>query len=83
MAIPFSWMPSCLNDEKKLGPTCRPIEKMKRIRPNSWMNLSVAWSTSTPRWPTKIPQNSTKVAPSEIPKIFTLPSITPMAMTTA
>lgn len=45
------------------------------------MNLSVLPSMAAPKWPQAMPTKSTKVAPSDTPKTFTFPSITPMAIT--
>ena len=81
MASPFNTKPPFLNEEKKPGPTCIPIEKMNKISPNSLMKWSTPESTESPKCPIKMPTNSTKVVPSDIPKNFTFPSITPKAIT--
>ena len=87
-ASPLSNMPPSLIVLKNEGPTCKPIENTNRIKPNSWMNFKVLWLIKAssgemrlPMCPIRMPTNSTNVAPSDMPRNFTLPKITPMAIT--
>ena len=48
-ANPFNCIPPFLNEVKKLGPTCKPIEKIKRIKPNSLIKCIIVWSTVKPK----------------------------------
>ena len=60
-------MPPCLNEAKKPGPTCRPIEKTKRINPNSCTKWRTSPSTVMPKWLKRMPTKSIHVTPSETP----------------
>ena len=79
----FSFSPPSLNDEKKPGPTCKPIIKTNSISPKSCTNDSVDRGAVNPRCPARMPANNTKVTPSDIPPTFNLPRYTPVAITTA
>ena len=76
-------IPPFLNEAKKLGPTCIPIEYMKRMRPNSFMKCRTLGSIFSPRWPKKIPKNRIHVIPSDIPKTLILPNSKPAEITIA
>ena len=69
----LSVMPPFLNDSKKPGPTCRPMQYTKRIRPKSCRKFKVDIVPVKPKCPAKMPANSTNVTPNEIPKNLILP----------
>ena len=77
----FNLTPAVPKFSKNPGPTCKPIMKTKRTRPNSCMNVRMSVGAVKPIWPAKIPAKSTKVTPSEIPPTFIFPNNTPVAMT--
>ena len=72
-----------LKEEKKEGPTCRPMQNTKRIKPNSLIKCKIWLSPVKPKCPINIPVKRTKVTPSEIPKILIFPSSTPTEITNA
>lgn len=76
-------MPPCLNEAKKPGPTCRPIEKTKRINPNSCTKWRTSPSTVMPKWLKRMPTKSIHVMPSETPPILTFPRRMPTVITSA
>ena len=78
-----SVMPPCLNDEKKPGPTCRPMEKTKRIRPNSLTKWSTGASMVMPKWLRAMPTKRIHVIPSDTPPTFALPSNKPPVIASA
>jgi len=82
-AIKFWCIPPFLKEAKNPGPTCNPMEYMNRINPNSRIKFINSGLALKPKCPTKIPTNKTKVTPRDTPKIFTLPIITPTAITKA
>ncbi len=82
-ASPTSCIPPFLNDEKNPGPTCNPIEKTNRIRPNSLMKLSTPGSIVMPKWLAAMPTKRIHVVPSETPPILIFPSRIPTVMTSA
>ena len=82
-ANPLSNKPDCLNDEKKFGPTCRPILKTNSIRPKSFIKCDIDGLRVKPKCETIIPTKSTNVEPSDIPLNFSFPSTEPTATTKA
>ena len=69
----LSLIPPSLNEEKKPGPTCKPIAKMKIISPNSLINFNTWSFTSYPKCPIIIPTKRTNVTPNDTPPILSLP----------
>ena len=69
----FIWIPPSLNEEKKPGPTCIPIENMKRINPNSLKKFKTSVSAVYPKCPNRIPTKRTNVTPSDTPNTLILP----------
>ena len=79
--IPLSATPPFLKLSKNPGPTCRPMQKTNRIRPKSCRKLRIGVGPVKPKWPATMPQNKTNVTPRDMPPIFNLPNIMPMAIT--
>ena len=79
--IKFNSSPPFLKLSKKPGPTCRPIINTNSISPKSCIKVSISLGAVKPKCPATIPAKSTKVTPSEIPAILTLPIYTPAAIT--
>ena len=79
----FSFIPPFLNEEKKDGPTCKPIQNTNRIKPNSRMKCKMCVSPVNPKCPIRIPVKSTNETPNDTPKILILPSSTPTDITNA
>ena len=76
-------MPPDLKLEKNEGPACRPMKKMKSIRPKSRRKVKTCGSIAMPKCPAASPTKSTNVTPRETPKTFILPSASPTEMTSA
>ena len=55
------------NDEKKLGPTCRPMLYTNRIKPKSLAKVSTVGSMCMPKCDIAIAQNNIQVMPSVMP----------------
>ena len=79
----FICKPSFLKEEKKDGPTCKPMANTNNTSPKSLMKLSRPSFTLNPKCPQAMPMNSTKAIPSETPNILILPSAMPSAITNA
>ena len=77
----FNVMPPFLKDEKKEGPTCRPMQNTNSVKPNSRRKCRIGVDTVKPKCPIRIPMKRTNVTPSEIPATLILPSKTPAAIT--
>ena len=71
-AIRFIFRLCLPNDEKKLGPTCRPIEYTNSISPRSLANASTRGSRRIPKCENAMPQNRIHVMPRVIPLNFSL-----------
>ena len=52
--------PPRLKLSKNPGPTCKPIQKTKRIRPKSCTKVRIFVGPVNPTWPATIPANNTK-----------------------
>ena len=66
-ASPLRMMPPDLKLEKNEGPTCRPMKKMKSIRPKSRRKVKTCGSIAMPKCPAASPTKSTNVTPRETP----------------
>ena len=75
--------PPCLNEEKKLGPTCIPMAYMNKINPAFFNSWRVSASRVTPRCPKNRPTNNIHVVPNDTPFILSLDNRTPMVITNA
>ena len=79
----LSLTPPFLKEAKNPGPTWRPMEKTKRIRPKSFMNWSTVGLHLRPKWLTMMPTNSIQVEPMDMPLILNRPSRSPRPITKA
>ena len=66
----FIVTPPFRKEWKKPGPTCRPMEKTKRMRPKSFMKASTVGSPRRPKWLSRIPRKSIQVVPMDTPLIL-------------
>ena len=81
--IRLSSIPPLRKLSKNPGPTCRPMQNTKRMRPKSCMKLRISVGAVKPMCPARMPANSTKVTPNEMPPTLILPNSTPTKMTMA
>ena len=67
VASRLSRMPPCWKEVKNDGPTCKPMQKTKSIKPKSRMKCRMSVLPVKPKWPMRMPMNSTKVTPNDTP----------------
>ena len=79
----FILTPPFLKDWKNPGPTCRPMENTKSMRPKSLTKARAPGSARSPKWLNRMPTKSIHVEPIETPLTLNLPSQSPVAMTKA